>query len=114
MGHKAGNKVIRLARRYFFYYFRRKEMTRRYKELTRGKACHMCGCCANKVSKCKYFVKGKNLCLLWKKKKMPLLCMITPFDAKDATDYILKNCAFFGGTGKNCPSHAQNKPKKEN
>ena len=88
-------KIYRVLRRYFFFYFRRKEMIRRYMNLTRNKSCAACGCCGAKSHSCKYFDRESRRCIVWGTGKMPLLCKITPFDEKDINDYIRDNCVFF-------------------
>lgn len=86
--------LIKAARYVWFYYFRRKEMIRRYKEFTKGKKCKGCGCCKTAILGCRWFDKNTNRCKLWGTNKMPLICKLTPFDDKYMNEFQRENCAF--------------------
>lgn len=58
--------------------------------------CKMCGCCRERLFKCKY-LHGK-MCLLWKNQgwdAMPEDCRNYPFDEKDKNNYPGFDCGFY-------------------
>ncbi len=94
--------VYRVFRRYFYVIFKREYIRKQIKN--RKGSCIGHGCCKTRIIHCAHFIKKTNECNLWKEKgykALPYLCKISPFDEKDKTNFVKKNCNFYWNKSRN-------------